>query len=378
MKILISDAENRKTFDIIHIALRHYHKKDLLIASNEQNWLLKVIYPGLKRLRTNIYHVFENDLKKIISEILDSESIVYLPIEETTTLCFYQFINENKELKNRFFFLLPSLQTFNLSRDKYLLNLFCIENKIAAPAIITNTDIDKLRNDFKTLIYKPKIGSGSQGIRIIKNKEELNTIQYDDSHFIQYFIGNGITVTGGFYLMNKGQLVSFYSHQRIRTYPPEGGVSVFAKSIQNKEIEKIGYELLNKLNWSGLAMIEFIYNEETDQYMIIEINPRVWGSILLSEINNSFFIKKYIHLSIGMNIEQTPFNEDTYIRWFVPWDIILYFKRRGKIERFWKFDVKKTVFIGFSYANLLKSIMFILYSILDFKHIKKIIGGIKL
>lgn len=375
MKILISDAENRKTFDIVSIVLRHYNKKDLLIASNKQNFLLKIIYPQLWKLRSDDYQSFETDIKNILLSISPDEQIVYLPIEELTTINFYDFIKKNKHLKYRFLYLLPSFQAFNISRNKYLLNCFCIQNKISAPAIITNIEIDTLNSHFKPLIYKPKIGTGSKGIRIIKTKEDLKYIQSDDNYFLQYFVGNGINVHGGFYLMKDGILKSFYSHQRIRTYPPEGGVSVFSKSAHNDKIREIGVELLNKLNWSGWAMIEFIYDEGSLQYMVIEINPRAWGSILLSEINQSYFIKKYIQLSMNIEIEQSPINENTYIRWFIPWDIILYLKTFGKIKQFWKFNSKKTVYIGFSYTNVFRSLIFILFSALNIKRFKKILKG---
>jgi hypothetical protein len=376
MKILVTDAEKRKSFDIINIILRYYSKTSLLIATTKNSLLLNIIYPGLKTLRTTNFITFEYDFKKILTNISCGEQIVYFPVEEIVTLYFYNFIEKNKNIRNRFIFLLPSFQSFNLSRNKYLLNLFCRENNIIVPDIIT--DINVVKNNFKPLIHKPKIGTGSKGIKIIKTKDELDNIVYDNNYFLQYFIGNGVTVDGGFYLMNKGELIFFYSHRRIRTYPQEGGVSVFSKSTENNRIKDIGAELLHKLNWSGLAMIEFVYDEKNDRYMVIEINPRAWGSILLSEINQSHFVINYIRLAMGMHIEKSHINYDTYIRWLIPWDIILYIRRLGKIKNFWKVNIKNTAYIGFTYSNIFRSFLFVLYSSLNFKHIKKIMQCILL
>jgi glutathione synthase/RimK-type ligase-like ATP-grasp enzyme len=174
MKILFTDAENRKTFDIVNIVLRYYNRNKLIITSSKESILLKIIYQGLKKLQTNDFQSFEHDLKVIVKAIASDEQIIYLPIEETTTLHFYKFIENNVEFKNKFSFLLPSSQSFNISRDKYLLNIFCTENGILAPSIITEAEMEKLQNDFKPLIYKPKIGTGSKGVRIIKSKDELN------------------------------------------------------------------------------------------------------------------------------------------------------------------------------------------------------------
>jgi predicted ATP-grasp superfamily ATP-dependent carboligase len=374
MKILISNAENRKTFDIINITLKYFNRESLIITSIKNDVLLNIIYSEIKLLRTSCYHLFETDLKKIIASIKDAkESIVYLPIEETTTLFFYDFINKNEYLRKKFYYLLPPVESYKISRNKYLINLFCIKNNIPVPSIINKTEIQVTENKFTPLIYKPKIGTGSNGIKIIRTKEELNSIVYDNNYFLQYFVGDGVTVDGGFYLMDKGELISFYGHQRIRTYPQEGGVSVFSKSIENNRIKAIGTQLLYKLNWSGWAMIEFMYDEKSDDYLVIEINPRAWGSILLSEINQSYFVIKYIRLTMGMQIKQISVNYDTYIRWLIPWDVILYIKKLGKIKNFWKLNIKNTAYIGFTYSNIIKTFLFILYSCLNLKNIRKII-----
>jgi hypothetical protein len=375
MKILISDVENRKSFDIVNMMLLHYDRKDIIPASNDNSMLLRKIYPDLLTLRSLQYDEFEQDLKHLINSQPEDEKIVYLAVEEKTTIFFYEFIKKNSKEVSRLIYLLPPEKSFNISKDKYQLNIFCSKNGIPVPEIIQYASLDEFVKRFVPLIYKPKHGSGSKGIQFVRTPDDLKNIERREDFFLQRFVGNGVNVDGGFYLMDKGELISFYSHKRIRTYPPEGGVSVYSQSIENNRIAAIGTKLLNQLNWSGWAMIEFIYDEKSDDYVVIEINPRAWGSILLSEFNNAAFLQKYIALGLGEPVMPSVINYDTFIRWMFPWDILLFLKKKGKIKNFWKLDRNRTCYIGFTYAGRFRSLLFILYSVFSIKHLKKILKG---
>lgn len=373
MRILISDIENRKTFDIVSIARLHYPASQLILGGNETGFLLKRIYGKIVLLRTDEYAGFEQDLKAIIAS--EQEAIFYVAVEEKTTALFYEYLLNHPADASKLVGFLPAQEHFVISRNKYLLNQFCAEHDIAVPEIIAFDRIEALKNNFTPLIYKPKEGSGSKGIKLIKTAEDLDGIIPDDNFFLQRFVGNGINVEGGFYLMNKGELVSFYSHKRIRTYPPEGGVTVYSQTVDNVAIRDAGAKLLKALNWSGWAMVEFIYDEVENKYTVIEINPRAWGSILLSEFNNADFFRKYIALGTGSTIENKAINYNTYIRWLFPWDVILFAKKKGKISGFWKFNRKQTCYIGFTYASWWRSFLFIFYSVFDLGHLKKVLKG---
>ena len=46
-------------------------------------------------------------------------------------------------------------------------------------------------------------------------------------------------------------------------------------------------------------MIEYILDHRDNKYKLIEINPRMWGSIMLSEFCNSNMLDNYINISVG-------------------------------------------------------------------------------
>jgi predicted ATP-grasp superfamily ATP-dependent carboligase len=70
-------------------------------------------------------------------------------------------------------------------------------------------------------------------------------------------------------------------HERIWEYPITGGPSVLARIVDDPVLEKLGLALLRSLNWNGVAMVEFKYSPDAG-YFLMEINPRLWGSLDLS------------------------------------------------------------------------------------------------
>ena len=301
MKILLTDIYFRKSFDIINILKLHYHPNCFIYTDTDvtlSSRLKSNLIYGAKtvhRLRKN--NNFKQDLFKI-STLYKDEEIVFIPIEESTTLIFMEFLSDTIRSHN-FKFLLPNSETFLLSRNKEELNIFCEENQIPSPKYISRETFN-LRTFRFPIIIKPKHGSGAKGIIYIENEEGLKGQSIDfDNFFVQERLPNSKEVEAGFYLCDKGEIISFYSHKRIRTYPETGGVTVFSQSSSSLDIKQSGETIIQKLNWSGLLMIEFIFDKRDNTYKLIEINPRLWGSIMLSEFCGAEFLNKYVDISMG-------------------------------------------------------------------------------
>jgi predicted ATP-grasp superfamily ATP-dependent carboligase len=253
-----------------------------------------------------------------------------------------------------------------------MLSELCRRFDIPVPDEYTKESLEQLQDKFKPVVAKPRTGAGASGLIFIEKKEDLELLDKIDfdTYIVQEKIGNMRNVNGAFFLFNKGKCISYYGHRRIRTFPPSGGVTVFSAFDDNQIIKHIGTSLLEKLNWSGFAMIEFLYDEHADTYKIIEINPRLWGSFILSEFSGTGFLQNYIYSSVGRPIiKHNNVRKDVYIRWFFPFDLMNYVVSFGRIKNFWKLNLKNTCYINFSYSNFFKS--FIAIPFIYFYYIKQ-------
>ena len=77
------------------------------------------------------------------------------------------------------------------------------------------------------------------------------------------------------------RLVASFCHKRLREYPLSGGPSTFCESCHIPRVEELGRRILDHLKWIGLAMVEFKLDQETGEPVLLEINPRPWGSMAL-------------------------------------------------------------------------------------------------
>lgn len=149
-------------------------------------------------------------------------------------------------------------------------NIKEIATKITYPAVI------KLKNSTSSIGMS---FAYSKEDFIMKYNETLHKYKLSSSHrpLVQEYIqgpGYGVSL-----LMNHGDLRAIFTHKRLREYPIKGGPSTIRESVRHPEMEKIAIELMEGIEWHGIAMLEFKLNEKTNKPYLLEVNPRVWGSI---------------------------------------------------------------------------------------------------
>ncbi len=94
-----------------------------------------------------------------------------------------------------------------------------------------------------------------------------------------YINGSGYGVSAVF--DNNGEPLEIFCHRRIREYPVTGGPSCLCESIWDDRLADYAVRLLKALGWRGVAMVEFKGDLQGD-IRLMEINPRLWGSLALS------------------------------------------------------------------------------------------------
>jgi protein-tyrosine-phosphatase len=84
------------------------------------------------------------------------------------------------------------------------------------------------------------------------------------------------------FLYNRGEPVWHFAHERIHEGPKKGGASSYRRSLEPPEtLLQAARRLLDTLNWHGVAMVEFRAQED-GRFYLMEINPRLWGSLALA------------------------------------------------------------------------------------------------
>jgi predicted ATP-grasp superfamily ATP-dependent carboligase len=91
--------------------------------------------------------------------------------------------------------------------------------------------------------------------------------------------GKGV---GAFFLRWNGQNRAEFMHLRIHEVPHTGGVSSYRMSWWHNAILDDALLKLTALRWKGVAMMEYRWDLETNNFHFIEMNGRFWGSLHLA------------------------------------------------------------------------------------------------
>jgi predicted ATP-grasp superfamily ATP-dependent carboligase len=120
-----------------------------------------------------------------------------------------------------------------------------------------------------------------------------------------------------FALVDDGKIIMEFGHIRVRENPPSGGASTSCDRYYNEKLFAYGRTLLQHTNYNGLVMVECKYNAAKDDFWLIEVNPKLWGSLLLSIVSGVDFPLAYVKHLQGQAISATAFSPQT-IQFLVP------------------------------------------------------------
>ena len=159
----------------------------------------------------------------------------------------------------------------------------------------------------------------SGGVEIVRSAGELATARaapgLRGGLLLQEFVaGHG---EGVFLLASQGRTLVRFAHRRLREKPPTGGVSVLSESIEpDPELLRQSEELLADLDWTGVAMVEF-RRAPDGRPVLMEINPRPWGSLHLAVHAGVDFPSLMVALFRGEAIPAVAARVGIRMRWLL-------------------------------------------------------------
>ena len=260
-------------------------------------------------------------IKDIIDHIQTVPYKLILPFIDVTT----ESIIKNQNMIKYFApVLLPTIRAFEVAFDKA--ETFKLAQKLSIPIPTTwfpesLEDAEKIAKKAPyPLIIKPRRSSGSRGLKIAKNTEDFRTkYAATDKEYPNPIIQEYIPLKEavGFVCMYgvDKKPKAYCQHRRLHEYPLTGGPSTLRETILDERLTAIGIRLLDELSWCGPAMVEFRIDARDNTPKLMEINPRLWGSIAL-------------HIAAGVNFPELIYKEVQNI----PYQPILSYKINQKAK----------------------------------------------
>ena len=338
MNILIVNYIGNNVTSAIRSFAKLGHSVDIAIPSEKLNLGIRKYYKSKYLDKMYIINSptmdsekFKNDLLKILSS---NKYDSILPFGVISTISIAKIKNELSKYTN---IGIADYDIVELVHNKEKLQLLLNENGFKVPKVYKYKSIEDLKNiQIKfPVVIKIRKGCGvDKGVRYAENFEELKhnyqdlssktTLNPDIEDFFKPMIQEYIPgkIHDGLFLFNKGKMKSAMTQIREVTYPISGGGGVNNITTYEPELIKYGKEILEFVKWHGPCQVEVKKDERDGKYKLLEINPKLWGTLDLSIKAGINFALKSIEIAInGDTKEEYDYKVGLKYKWLFPLEI---------------------------------------------------------
>ena len=190
-------------------------------------------------------------------------------------------------------------------------------------------------------VVKPRMSSGSRGLRFVEGRAQLLDAYREVAALyprpvVQRRVPAAGQGLGVFALLDPAHgPLALFGHRRLREYPVTGGPSTLRESYRDEALIEQSLRLLRAMEMVGVAMVEFKVDPTSNQPLLMEVNPRFWGSLQLAVLAGVDFPVLYHMASLGMDVEPVlDYRVGVLCRWLWPGDLLhfLHNPRRFQLE----------------------------------------------
>lgn len=326
---LITDIDRRKALPIIR-ALGRAGVRVIGLSSQRlpMGWFSKYC---TKLYRCPDYRTQSAAFLDRLEEICDLErpDVLY-PIEDVSlSLC----VRHPERWSRHSRALLPSADVLENAYDKWKTIEIAKACGIHVPESYCPTSFDEVTRLAETLkgplVIKPRKSSGSRGLRYVDDLRTLPTdykevaAEYPDPIIQERIPAEGAGVGVSFLVAENRKPLAMFAHRRLREYPITGGPSTLRESFRDDRLMQQSLKLLTRMDFQGVAMVEYKFDPRRQEYALMEINPRFWGSLQLAVHAGVNFPVLYQKASMGMPVEPVlDYPVGVYCRWLWPGDVL--------------------------------------------------------
>lgn len=353
--VLLTNGQQRKTLS----AARSLGKKGIRVIVAEVTRLnpsafskycsKALVYPDPGSKPDEFYQWLRNTITKYKCDVVfpmddDTMDVVMRNYEELSAICSIP---------------VPTFSSYDKARDKGEAAKLVEESGGDCPRTLIpggSSEVEALADKISfPVVIKPSKGSGSRGIRIVNNKEELLK-EYKAIHsqypypLLQEYVELGQRVDVCLVYDKNSNLKAHFIQREIRHFPVDIGPSTLQEGICNDELLAACLKTMEKLPWYGVVEFEFMRDGRDGKYKFMEINPRFWASLHTAVISGVDFPNILYDLASGEDVEYNQdYEKGKMCRWLLPGDILHYIanKDRGTMKpSFWnreKFKIEDDI-----------------------------------
>ena len=285
----------------------------------------------------------------ISKELKTKQYDLVIPLNDFVAI----LLSEHKEeLKPYVDIAVNDWEVFQYASDKLKTMTVCMENDIPCPKTFVSESLEDLADmDLRfPVCIKPRTGYSAVGFRKIDKPEDLEHVvkasleKYGPSLIQEYIPQTDLQYKAEIFIDKNGEMKSCCIFSKLRWYPVSGGSSTLNQTVHRPDIQESCGKLLKAIGWRGYADIDLIQDPRDNIAKIMEINPRITGSVKICYkcgVNFSEqILQDYLNLEVADHMKYEAGKYLRYLHTDVLW--FLKSKDRFKCKPSW-FDFRNSV-----------------------------------
>lgn len=234
---------------------------------------------------------FMDELNKIID---DNKIDVLIPAYDDVIL----FLSENRE-KLHCRLVTSNQKTCRIARSKYQ-----TYEKLSKYDFVPKTyELDEITEKDLPLFAKPDVGQGSQGACKIKEMSDLDKVRNANEKYIisELLVGKEYSVDC--FTNSERELIACSMRGRNRI---KNGISVNTSVVDlPEEVRQIAENINKEICFDGVWFFQ-VKLDKNNRYKLLEIAPRVAGSMSLSRVRGFNYILNSVYQTMGYKVKGIP------------------------------------------------------------------------
>jgi carbamoyl-phosphate synthase large subunit len=207
---------------------------------------------------------------------------------------------------------LASEETLRMCLDKWALHLRC-RGALRVPDSLLADEAFDPSVPALPVIVKPRVGSGSRGIRLIERREELERIDRDGSLLVQEHLP-GAEYSLDTLARSDGRVIAVVPRARLKV---DSGIAVTGRTVSDEGLEAIGRQVAERIGLTSVANIQ-VKEAADGEPALLEVNPRFPGTMPLTVASGVNMPRLCVDDALGSPLpeEMVPFRPLAMIRYF--------------------------------------------------------------
>ena len=204
-----------------------------------------------------------------------------------------------------------SEETLRTCLDKWVLHQRC-EGAVRVPhSELADADFDPVARELPVIV-KPRVGSGSRGIRLIETREELERVERDGTQLVQEHLP-GPEYSLDVLARSDGQVLAVVPRARLKV---DSGIAVTGRTVRDEGLETIGREVAERIGLTSVANVQ-VKGAVGGEPALLEVNPRFPGTMPLTVASGVNMPRLCLEDALGSPLPDAliPFKELAMIRY---------------------------------------------------------------